>query len=111
MSRINREDVREFVWSVCEQLAELDVTESEPGSDYNKDELQDRYSVAFLTNSSLFDLLYNECSIQETVDFIESTIEGFGHIPCGSVLYIEALLKNPSLFKMITEGLGKVVKG
>lgn len=105
MSKIKGEDVKEFVWGVCEILAELDVTESEPGSDYDKDELQDRYSTAFLTNPALFDLLDNLCSINQVVDFIESTIKGFGHIPCGSVKYIEALLMNASLFKMVTGSL------
>jgi len=110
MSKIKGEDVKEFVWGVCEILAELDVTEAEPGENYDKDKLQDRFSIAFLTNSSLFDLLDNLCSINQVVEFIESTVAGFGHIPCGSALYIEALLMNPSLFKMI-EGDMKVVKG
>ncbi len=102
MSKISGEDVKEYVWGVCEKLAALDVTEEEPGRDVDKEAIQDRYSTAFLTNSSLFDLLDNLCSIQETVDFIEATIEAFGYIPCGSVKYIEALLMNSSLFKMMT---------
>lgn len=105
MSRIKGEDVKEFVWGVCETLAELDVTETEPGNEYDKDTLQDRFSIAFLTNPSLFDLLDNLCSINQVVEFIELTINGFGHIPCGSVQYIEALLMNPGLFKMVTGGL------
>lgn len=110
MSRIKGEDVKELVWGVCEILTDLDVTEAEPDTDYDKDELQDRFSIAFLTNPALFDLLNNEVSMHKIVDFIESTIEGFGCIPCGSVQYIEALLMNPGLFKMVTGGLGMVMK-
>lgn len=101
MSKIKVEDVKDFVWGVCELLASQDITESEPGQDYDKEELQDRYSIAFLANPSLFDLLHNLISIHQVVDFIDATIEAFGHIPCGNVKYIEALLMNPSLFKML----------
>ncbi len=111
MSKISGEDVKEYVWGVCEQLADLDVTEEEPGRDFDKVEIQDRFSIAFLTNPSLFDLLYNECSMQTVVDFVDATIDAFGYIPCGSIEYIEALLKNSSLFKLVTGGLGVVVKG
>ena len=111
MSKIKGEEVKEFVWGVCEELADIDVTESEPGVNYDKDKIQDRYSVAFLTNPSLFDLLDNLCAISQVVDFVETTINAFGHIPCGSVLYIEALLKNPNLFKMMYGRSGLVQKG
>lgn len=104
MSKIKGEDVKEFVWGVCDILADLDVSEAEPGQDFDKDALQDRYSIAFLTNPSLFKLLHNLCSIHQVVDFVESTITAFGYIPCGSVLYIEALLRNPGLYKMVTGG-------
>ena len=110
MSKIKGEDVKELVWGVCEILAELDITEAEPGHEYTKEELQDRYSIAFLTNPSLFELLDNEVSMHKIVDFIESTTEGFGYIPCGSVKYIEALLMNAGLFKMVA-GDWRVVKG
>lgn len=109
MSKIKGEDVKELVWGVCEILADLEVTETKPGIGYDKDELQDRYSIAFLTNPSLFDLLDDEVSINKVVDFIESIIKGFGYIPCGSVKYIEALLVNPGLFKMVASGR-RVVK-
>jgi len=111
MNRIKGEDVSEFVWGVCKELAELDVTETEPGDRYDEGVLQDRYSVAFLTNPSLFDLLDNLCAISQVVEFVEATIMAFGHIPCGSVKYIEALLMNPSLFKMMYGRLGLVQKG
>lgn len=104
MSKIKGEDVKELVWGVCEILTDLKATVAKSGIDYTKEELQDRYSIAFLTNPSLFDLLDSECSIHKIVDFIESTIEGFGYIPCGSVNYIEALLRNPGLFKMVASG-------
>jgi len=101
MSKIKGEDVKEFVWGVCELLASQDGDDLEPGHDYDKDELQDRYSIAFLTNPSLYLCLHNLISIQQVVDFIDATIEAFGYIPCGNVRYIEALLMNPSLFKML----------
>lgn len=111
MSEIEGMKVVVFVWEICKRLAELDVTEAEPGRDYSKEELQDRYSVALLTNSSLFTFIYYEIPLSLVVDFIENTINAFGHIPCGSVKYIEALLANGGLCKMVVGSTGVVVKG
>lgn len=113
MSNIKGKEVREFVWDVCGILAALDISETEPGSDCTEEELRDRYSIALLTNPSLFNLLDGRVlpSLpRQVVDFIETTIEAFGYIRCGSVRYIEALLMNPNLCKMATDGVGVVVK-
>lgn len=99
MSRIKGEEIRDFVWSVCNALAELDVTEMAPGEDYDKVALRDLFSIALLSNPSLCNLV--QIKPAAVISLIDDTIAAFGHIPCGSVKYIESLLSNPSIVLMV----------
>lgn len=99
MSRIKGEEIRDFVWSVCEVLADFDMIEMEPGEDYDEDALRDRFSIALLSNPSLCNLA--QIKPAAVINFINETIAAFGHIPCGSVKYIESLLSNPSIMPMV----------
>jgi len=110
---IEPKDVQEFVWNVADALALSSGTEVGENEENTYGAAQDRFSVALLGNATLFDLLDDGICPREVVSYIESVIKACEHIPPrerDNARYIEALLSNPNLHKMIFGREGVVVK-